>query len=179
MLRTAFMGNTTDVQGSAIGLQAHPTNGAPTLTLQNAQLHDNGDLATANVVRVQGGLFLGQHVTSADNLGVPFRFDSAAAGSVLQRSIVWDLVPKHIDAALNLDATCTMYRSAPTGGGTISGAAPPGLDPLFQATARGDYDLVKGISIHAVDKCVSAIPLDLDGYVRDLVLKDRGAFEAP
>ncbi len=114
VLRTAFMGNTTDVQGSAIGLQAHPTNGAPTLTLQNALLHDNGDLATANVVRVQGGLFLGQHVTSADSLGVPFRFDTAAAGSVLQRSIVWDLVPKHIDAALNLDATCAVYRAVPT-----------------------------------------------------------------
>ena len=178
LLNTAFLGNTSGLQGSAIGMNPHPTHGDPALDVYNVLLAGNGADPAVDVVRVQGGVFRGQHVTSADNVGVPFQFKIAAAGSILQRSIVWDTDLILIDPLLDINAFCTMFRAAPLGGGTTSGLGRAfGLDPLFVTTARGDYRLDQ-YSINAIDKCTLVITIDLDAQPRTF-LYDRGAFEAP
>ncbi len=176
---TAFLENDTSVQGSAIGLIQNTTHGSvPALTAHNVLVAENGTTASVDVVRVHDGTLAAQHLTSADNAGVPIRLMAGAAGSIVQRSIVWDSTLMQLHSSLTIDATCTMFRGVPLGGGTTVGSNRVfGLDPFFTTTTRGPYRLDSS-SVNAINKCLLGLPSDLDGYARTLLF-DRGAFEAP
>jgi predicted outer membrane repeat protein len=177
--QSAFLANTADAQGSAVLLQ---DNGAaiPNLTVTNTLFANNGLDPAKDIVRVAAGSLRGIHLTSADNIGVPFHFGPNAAGS-LRWSIIWDAANVVIDTPAGVAADCSMFRAwagVLTGGNYVDQ-----LDPFFVTDlARGDYRLDAAISINAVDKCFIGLLQDLDSHPRPdgpLTLWDRGSFEAP
>lgn len=177
LVRTAIMENDSTAQGSAIGMMDHPT-GIPEMTAHNILMVQNGSNPAIDVVRVQNSTLVAEHLTSADNVGVPFRFAAGSSGSNLRRSIVWDNSLVEIDPALSIGASCTMFRNVPIGGATTGIRQDFGLDPFFVTDPiRGDYRLDSVISINAVNQCLLGLAVDLDGFSRNSLF-DRGAFEA-
>lgn len=173
--RTAIRQNTAVATASALWMRNVAT-GAPALGASNMLIVNNGNLVNVDSVRVGGGVFVGEAITSADNLGAPFRFTAGAPPSLLQRSIVWDAANAINNAATALGATCTMFRAVT--GATVGANIVFGLDPMFVTTARGKYRLGPA-SINAIDQCAVGLAFDLDSDPRPVnVLYDRGAFEA-
>jgi hypothetical protein len=166
--------NTAPVNGSALWMRSVAT-GTPAVAASNTLIIKNGNVVNVDAVRVMGGSFVGEHVTSADNLGAPFRFGAAAGPSLLQRSIVWDTDNVVVSSATPLGATCTMFRAVT--GATVGPNIAFGLDPVFATTGRGKYRL-GALSVDAVDQCDIGLPFDLDTDPRPVnALYDRGAFE--
>jgi hypothetical protein len=173
--RTAIRQNVATATASALWMRDVAT-GAPALALSNALIVNNGNVANVDSVRVGGGIFAGEAVTSADNLGAPFRFTASAAPSLLQRSIVWDAANVLNNAATPLGATCSMFRAVT--GATVGANVAFGLDPRFVTTPRGKYRLGPA-SVDAIDQCAIGLAFDLDSDPRPINVRfDRGAFEA-
>lgn len=172
--RTAIRGNTAPTIASAVWMRDVAT-GSPALAASNLLVVNNGNAAAVDSVRVAGGTFVGEAITSADNTGAPFRFTAAAPAALLQRSIVWDTANLINASAFALGASCTMFRAVT--GATVGPNIAFGLDPMFVATPRGNYRL-GAISVNAIDQCTIGLPVDLDNAPRPVnVLFDRGAFE--
>ena len=151
----------------------------PNVNLTNNIFAANGIDLARDVVHVSAGRLTAVHLTSADNIGIPFHFTPNGAGSLFW-SIVWDAANVLVDAPVSVIATCSMFRAwtgSPTGPNIDAG-----LDPFFVTTARGDYRLDAAVSINAVDRCLVGALQDADSAMRPdgpLNLWDRGAFEAP
>lgn len=172
--RTVLRQNIAPVSAASIWMRA-VTTGSPALGASNVLIANNGNAINVDSVRVMGGGFVGEAITSADNLGAPFRFGAGAPPSLLQRTIVWDLGNVVSSAPTALGATCTMFRGVT--GATVGPNIVFGLDPMFVTTARGKYRL-SAASANAVDQCTTGQPFDLDSDPRPVnVLYDRGAFE--
>ncbi len=174
--RTAIINNTTTQQGSAVLLKNAPL-GSPAMIVNNLLIVKNGTNVSKDVVRVAGGTLTAQHITSAENTGIPLRLTPAAGASSWRRSIIWDALSVEIDVAQSLAADCSMFRAV---NGTTTGLNRDfGLDPVFVTTPRGDYRLDAVASVDAVDQCAIGLGLDLDSDPRPQINDwDRGAFEA-
>lgn len=172
--RTAIRDNTAPTAASAVWMREAVT-GSPALASSNLLIASNGNAATVNSVRVDGGMFLGEAITSANNRGTPFRFAAGTGPALLQRSIVWDALGVDNASATPLGASCTMFRSVT--GATAGTNIAVGLDPMFVSTGRGYYRLGPA-SANAVDQCTLGLSIDLDHNPRPVnSLYDRGAFE--
>ncbi|HEY5937738.1 MAG TPA: hypothetical protein VIU61_23985 [Kofleriaceae bacterium] len=175
---TAIRQNTAPIEASAVWMRSVPT-GSPSVFADNLLIAKNGNVPNVDSIRVMGGNFNGNHITSTENLGVPFRFGPFVTTRQLRRSIVWDTASAINDSVNGLAATCTLFRDLTgqhTGTNVLEG---PQFDPVFVTTGRGKYRL-GGNSINAVNQCSLSLTYDLDSDPRPVPVggqSDRGAFE--
>ena len=169
--RTAFIANDAGTEAFALGLRNVDN---PSLRLKNALVVDHSAGAGQSVIIAGNSTTLdAEHVTVTANTGTPVRYTPSSAGSFL-RSIVWDTSNFLVDSPNSINAACTSFNNVT---GTTTGANRAFiLDPIFDATPRGNYRLDP--TSPERDVCNNGLANDLDSDTRPVnVLYDRGAFE--